>query len=187
MSLPESLTLDEEGLVLRNWRENDAPALETVCGDVDVCQFSTVPWTYSPAAARAWIRRLEQRRSSGTGLALAITRAGQDQALGNVNLIRFSDDGCEAALGYWLVPTARGQGLASAAARLLCCWGFEQLALERIELAILPGNTASIHVAQRLGATHDGVRRDSHQAAGRRWDMIIYTLHAPRRPSAERP
>ena len=180
MSLPESLTLDDEGLVLRNWRENDAPALETVCGDVDVCQFTTVPWTYSPAAARAWIRRLEQRRSSGTGLALAITRAGQDQALGNVNLVRFSDDGREAALGYWLVPTARGQGLASAAARLLCSWSFEQLALKRIELAILPGNTASQHVAQRLGATHDGVRRDSHQAASRRWDMVIYTLHAPR-------
>lgn len=178
--------LGEEGLVLRNWRENDAPALETVCGDVDVCQFTTVPWTYSPADARAWIRHLEQRRSSGTGLALAITRAGEDRALGNVNLVRIGDDGCQAALGYWVVPTARGQGLASAAARLLCSWGFEQLALERIELAILPGNTASQHVAERLGATHHGVRRDSHQAAGRRWDMVIYTLHPPRQPSAER-
>jgi predicted ABC-type transport system involved in lysophospholipase L1 biosynthesis ATPase subunit len=30
--------------------------------------------------------------------------------LGTVNLVRFSDDGEQAALGYWLVLAARGQG-----------------------------------------------------------------------------
>jgi RimJ/RimL family protein N-acetyltransferase len=181
--LPELLTLHHDEIVLRDWREDDAPALEPVCGDLDVCQFTSVPWTYSRAEARAWIRRIQQARSSGTGLALAITRTGQDQALGNVNLVRFSEDGREAALGYWLVPAARGQGLAVTAARMLSSWGFEQMALARIEVAILPDNTASHRVALRLGATREGVRPDSHEAAGRTWDMVIYALHGPPVPA----
>lgn len=175
-SLPDSLTLRADGVVLRDWRQDDAPALESVCGEWDVCQFTSVPWEYTQAAARAWIRRLQERRSAGTGLALAVTRVGEGRPVGSVNLVRFSEDGLRAALGYWVVPEARGQGLAVRAARVLCGWGFRELVLERIELAIRPGNTASHAVVARLGATCEGLRVDSHEAGGRRWDMIIYSM-----------
>jgi RimJ/RimL family protein N-acetyltransferase len=170
--LPESLTLRDGGVVLRDWREDDAPALESVCGDPDVCVFTSVPWVYTLSAARAWVLRIHDRRSCGTGLALAVTRETDDVALGNVNLVRFSDDGREAALGYWLVPAARGQGLAVTAARMLSSLGFDQLRLARIELAIPPGNAASHHVADRLGAVREDVRRD----------MVIYSLRGSAAP-----
>lgn len=176
--LPERLTLGQDGLVLRDWREEDAPGLLAICGDPDVCRFTSVPWTYAPATARAWICRLRDQRAAGDGIALAVLAAGAAEVLGNVNLVRFSPDRREAALGYWLFPAARGRGTATAAARLLCAWGFEQLGLKRIELAILPGNRASRGVAERLGARHLGLRRGSHAAEGRRWDMEIYSLEA---------
>lgn len=181
-ALPESLTLRDDGVVLRDWREEDAPSLEPVCGDWEVCQFTSVPWAYSPSEARAWVRRIQERRSSGTGLAMAITRECDDIVVGNVNLVRFSGDGREAALGYWLIPAARRQGLASRAARTLCSWAFHEMRLTRIELAILADNPASHGVAERLGAAREGTRRDSHPAGGRSWDMVIYSLRpAPRR------
>jgi RimJ/RimL family protein N-acetyltransferase len=176
--LPESLTLRGEGVMLRDWREPDARAIAPVCGDPDVCQFTTVPWAYTLADARAWIARLQVRRRSGTGLTLAITNNDEDLPIGSVSLVRFSDAGLEAALGYWLAPAVRGQGLAIRAARLLSGWGFRELQLERIELAILPDNTASQAVADGLGATREGLRPDSHEADGRRWDMVIYSLTA---------
>ncbi len=178
-SLPESLTLRHGNVVLRDWREDDAPDLEPICGDPDVCQFTSIPWTFTEPAARDWIRRLRARRSAGECLALAITRAGDGAALGNVNLLGFSDHGRGAALGYWLMPAARGQGLALAAAELLCGWGFEEMNLARIELAILPHNVASHRVAERLGAQREGIRFNSHEAFGRTWDMVIYSLFAP--------
>jgi Acetyltransferase (GNAT) domain len=58
----------------------------------------------------------------------------------------------------WSAPAARGRGLATAAARLLCRWGFEELGLERIELLVQPGNAPSRRVAERLGAVPDGER-----------------------------
>jgi [ribosomal protein S5]-alanine N-acetyltransferase len=171
-ALPDSLTLRDGGVVLRDWRQQDAPMLESVCGDRDVCRFSTVPWTYTPAAAQAWVRRQHDKRSSGDALGLAITREHDDLALGHVNLVRF--EGTAAALGYWLVPAARGHGLAVNAARMLCAYGFEKLGLTRIELAILPENRPSHAVAERLGAKREGVRRESHEA-----DMVIYSVRSP--------
>lgn len=179
VSLPESLTLDGGSIRLRDWRDADAPVLEAVCGEWDVCRFTSVPWTYSLAEATAWVARNRERRSQGVALPLAIVEAVGDEVVGNVNLIRFSDDGTRAELGYWLVPGARGQGLASAAARTLTSWGFEAMGLKEIELAILPENVASQRVAKRLGATPEGLRAESHEAGGRWWDMEIYTLHAP--------
>jgi RimJ/RimL family protein N-acetyltransferase len=179
--LPGSLTLRGEGVVLRDWTEEDGAVLEAVCGDWDVCRFTSVPWTYTPAAARAWVERLRELRSSGRGLALAITREDEDRALGTVNLGHLGEHADAAELGYWLVPAARGRGLATAAARTLCAWGSEQLGLSRVELAILPTNLPSRRVAERLGATFAGVREASHEAGGRRWDLAIYSLRAARR------
>jgi RimJ/RimL family protein N-acetyltransferase len=59
---------------------------------------------------------------------------------------------------------------------MLCAWAFEQMALTRIELAILPKNAPSHRVAERLGAAREGLRRNSHVAEGRSWDMVIYSL-----------
>ena len=120
-TLPDSLRLTDGDVALRDWAAPDAPAIEPVCGEWNVCQFSSVPWIYTPSAARAWIDRQHDRRRSGSALTLAVT-VNHGVPVGNVNLVRFSDDGREAALGYWLVPAARGRGLAARSARALCAW-----------------------------------------------------------------
>src|SRR5690349_16681974 len=35
--LPEELRLEGDRVILRDWRDEDAPALEPVCGEWDVC------------------------------------------------------------------------------------------------------------------------------------------------------
>lgn len=120
--------------------------------------------------------RQRQKRAAGTVLALAIQGRDDERALGNVNLAGFDGDGREAGIGYWLVPEARGRGLATAAAALLINWGLRDLGLERIEFAILPDNAASQRVAERAGATPEGIRERSHEAEGRHWDMTIWSV-----------
>jgi RimJ/RimL family protein N-acetyltransferase len=179
--------LEDEFVRLRRWRRADAPVLAVVCGEAAVCTFTAVPWTYSPAAAEAWVERQRSRRPEDGALALAIVRrsgsggtapgrADATRPVGAVNISRREDDAEVGSLGYWLVPEARGHGLAFAAARLLCGWGFAALGLARIELEIRPDNVASQRLAERLGATREGLRPESHLAEGRRWDMVLYSL-----------
>jgi RimJ/RimL family protein N-acetyltransferase len=182
MELPESLRLENDRVVLQDWRDEEAPALAPVCGEWDVCAFTSVPWSYSAGEAQAWIDRQRAKRAAGTVLALAIEGRDGERALGNVNLAGIGDrDGVrEAEIGYWLVPEARGRGLATAATSLLTDWGLRNLGLERIEFAILPDNLASQRVAERVGATSEGLRERSHEAEGRSWDMTIWSLSQPR-------
>lgn len=175
--LPESLTLQGCAVVLRDWREADAPVLEAVCGDPDVCHFTTVPWNYSLAAARAWVRRQHERRTDGTAVALAIARRGSSHPRPRQS--GWLQDGTQAALGYWLVPAARRHGLALMAARTLCEGGFRELGLARIRLDVVHDNAASRRLAERLGAVGDGLRLHNHEVNGRRWDMMSYTLVEP--------
>jgi RimJ/RimL family protein N-acetyltransferase len=176
-TLPNELRLEGDGVILRDWRDSDAPALEPVCGEWNVCAFTSVPWAYSESEALAWIERQRHKRAAGTVLALAIQGRDDDRALGNANLAGLADGGPKAELGYWLVPAARDRGLATAATSLLIDWAFANLDLERIEFAILPDNLASQRVAKRLGATPEGLRRRSHQSTdGRRWDMTIWSV-----------
>jgi RimJ/RimL family protein N-acetyltransferase len=177
-TLPQALRLEGERVILRDWRDEDAPALAPVCGEWDVCAFTSLPWRYSEAEALAWIERQRHKRTAGTVLALAIQGRNDERALGNVNLACRPDADREAEIGYWLIPEARGRGLVTAAASLLIEWALANLGLDRVELAILPQNLASRRVAERLGATPEGIRERSHEAEGRLWDMTIWSLSA---------
>jgi RimJ/RimL family protein N-acetyltransferase len=57
----------------------------------------------------------------------------------------------EAEVGYWLLESARGRGIARRAVRLVCDWAFESGDVELLQLTTLPGNVASERVASVCG------------------------------------
>lgn len=56
----------------------------------------------------------------------------------------------QAEVSYWLLPNARGAGLAAHAARVVTEWGFTTLRLHRIFLTHSVRNEPSCRVAQAL-------------------------------------
>lgn len=81
-----------------------------------------------------------------------------------------------AEVGYWLGETFVGRGLAFRAAR----WAVDRLfaveRLHRVELQCGVGNRASRAVAERLGFTAEGTRRESHWITDRFVDHVIYGM-----------
>ena len=128
--LPASLT--GEGVVLRTWSPADAGSIAAVCGDPEICNWSSLPWTPDTGALLAWIERQRQVHAAGRRLSMAITVAGLDAAVGWVGLSPRSGEPDVAALGYWIVPAARRRGLTLAAAHALADWAFDTGYAERI-------------------------------------------------------
>jgi ribosomal-protein-serine acetyltransferase len=62
-----------------------------------------------------------------------------------------------ANVGYWVRTRQTGQGIATAAVRLIARFGFEDLGLRRLELFIAVDNVASRRLAEKVGATFEGV------------------------------
>lgn len=67
-TLPDRLRLANDRVILRDWRDEDAPALAPVCGEWNVCAFTSVPWEWSEAEALAWIDRQRHKRAAATAL-----------------------------------------------------------------------------------------------------------------------
>jgi len=163
---------------LRPWAMRDVSAVEQAGHDPYIPTITSVPPAYTDEGGRAYVERQWQRLTDGQGMSLCIADARTDAALGFVG-INFEDRARgRASLGYWVVPEARGRGVAAAAVRLLSAWAFSTLGTPRLELLVEPDNLASHRVAERAGFRAEGVLRSYEELQGRRADLIMYALLA---------
>ncbi len=168
-------TIARCGVTLRPWRLTDAPALRGACGDTEITRFTTVPDTYTDELATDWIRRQFERAQSGTAMVFAIVAAGELSPVGMVGLFGLDLGDRTARLGYWLLGSARGRGIATAAARALTGWGFDCLGLTQVLIDREPRNLASAGIAQRLGAEQTGARLVEYR--GSEIELIRSVVH----------
>src|SRR5882757_907028 len=91
--------------------------------------------------------------------------------------LRDSDNG-RASIGYWVRPSARGQGVATSALRTVSRWALSLPNLPRIELYVEPWNKQSWTAAERAGFQREGLLRSWQVVAGTRRDMYMYSLLA---------
>lgn len=83
-----------------------------------------------------------------------------------------------AMLGYWIDREHVGKGLAPEAIVLLLQFAFEDLGLHRVEIAIVPRNTASLRVAEKLGLREEGLAVDYLQIQGAWEDHLRHSITA---------
>jgi RimJ/RimL family protein N-acetyltransferase len=96
--------------------------------------------------------------------------------LGAISLGRFNWREWRAEVGYWLVPAARGRGVATQSVRMVARWAFEELGLVRLELLAHPDNVRSQAVAERSGFLREGRVRSYRRSPQGRSDMVLYSL-----------
>ncbi len=143
------------------------------------------PWWWMADDLQAWLRR---EMSEERGPSRAICLPGDDCALGRVavRLPQFASDAVRCAavqasdqpageLSYWLLPHARGRGLAFTAVaemtKIAAGAGLRSLILD-----IEEGNAASIRVAERLGAARRIPTRVHTDRFGDERTLVVYML-----------
>ena len=170
-------TIETARLVLRPLVPADAPAIAARAGDRRVARYLiAVPTPYPVSLAARWLALRVAWWAQGRGVTLAIARRDAPRELiGSASLHRFVRDR-RAELGYWLGAESWGKGYATEAGEAILALGFRELRLERIYAQVLEGNAASCRVLEKLGMTHEGIRR-RHARKGRRLhDVHLYGL-----------
>jgi ribosomal-protein-alanine N-acetyltransferase len=167
--LPELLADD---YLLRRWELSDLPAVREAATDPYIPLTTTVPADYSRAAAEAYVRRQWGRPATGQA-PFAIARAGDGRAVGHATLRTIGPD--RAAVGYWVLPSARGAGAAGSALRALTAWGLGELRIARLELYVEPWNAGSRRTAESAGYEREGLLRDWQRMGGELKDMVMYS------------
>jgi RimJ/RimL family protein N-acetyltransferase len=176
ISLPGEPLVDGP-TALRPWRDSDIPALVAIAQDPEISRWTRVPFPYGETDGRAYLLQRYEVLQSGAAAPLAIISATDDTVLlGSISLMRMDWQHARGEVGYWVGAEARGAGHATRAVRLICDWGFEQLALERIELLAAIANPASQRVAERAGFTREAVLRSYLRGRDGRQDMVAFGL-----------
>ncbi|HSL96875.1 MAG TPA: GNAT family N-acetyltransferase, partial [Thermoleophilia bacterium] len=146
---------------LRRVHEKDRDAVVRALNDPVAGRFLTrPPFPYLDEHFDEWLALA----TSGRGLHEAqaahwsIADADDDSYLGGASL-EIAAEREAGEIGYQVAPWARGRGVATAAARLIRDWAFEELELARLEIAADVDNIASQRVAQAAGFSYEGVAR----------------------------
>jgi RimJ/RimL family protein N-acetyltransferase len=151
------------GHLLRPWRADDGDVKALLAAGQDPAirhwNFLSVP---SPEDAGQRIQRMNDRYAAEQAAIWAISGPDADSpAVGLIGWRLLDLAGGNAEILYWLLPEARGGGLAVAAVRRLSAWALDEIGLHRLALLHSTANPASCAVAVKSGYALEGTMRSS--------------------------
>lgn len=132
----------------------------------------------SPIEAREWIGYCHRLWLAEKCANFAVVDPS-DRVLGRV-AVYTEFVGGTGEVGYWVLPDARGRGVARRAAAGATRWAHETLGLHRIVLEHAVDNVASCAVARAIGYDLEGTARALHLLADGRHDVHIHAHLADR-------
>ena len=162
-------------VLLRRFTPADVGMLRDLATDPYVALIGTLPHRADEAQAVAYVERQLSRSEQGVGWSFCVADRSSGEALGGAGLWLVPDDPQVVTAGYSVAPRARGRGVATQAMRALAGFAWTLPDVERVELRVEPGNTASLRVAEAAGFER-GERLPGQEFRGRTIDLVRFVL-----------
>ncbi|NLX20285.1 MAG: GNAT family N-acetyltransferase [Phycisphaerae bacterium] len=152
----------------------DAPVLERWINDPHIwANLSMRPPCNAPRE-RAWIEKLGSDPSEHV---FGIVVRAEDRLIGSVGLHRIHPANRSAMLGISIGDAGyHNRGYGTEAVKLMLRYGFEELNLNRIGLAVYAHNLRAIRCYQKAGFVPEGCLRDSLYQGGRFHDEYRFAI-----------
>lgn len=165
---------------LRPLRSDDAPSFfEAIRESItSLCHWLPAGFhaNYSYDEAVQWLTQAEAAREAGTDYRFGLFDNVTGEFLGAVGLNNVNRRYNFANLGYWVRDSRHGHGVATTGARLMAQVGLVELKFTRLEILALPDNKPSCRVAEKAGATREGIARNRLIYCGCPADAVVYSL-----------
>lgn len=158
-------------VVLRPWTEADVATLVLAYADPDIQRWHCRSLDDDEAAAL--VRLWSGAWAAETGASWAVTGPDGGTPVGRVAFREMDLADGFAEVGYWVLPSARNRGVATAAVTTLSRWAFD-VGFQRIELQHSVQNPASCRVAASTGFVAEGTLRASGLHADGWHDMHVH-------------
>lgn len=165
-----------DGLMLTEIRDSDRDLLAEYLNHPDIyANTLRIPSPYKPADAEKYLAILaENAAKQGYATNFAI-RDAAGNLIGGCGLDGLVV-GHRAEIGYWVARPFWGQGIATAAVRAACEYGFNRWQLVRIAGLVFSFNPASARVLEKNGFEYEGLLRKHAQKMGQFYDCRAFAL-----------
>lgn len=172
-------SLTDGKVTLRPFQYADAPDLYAAVRESLADLKPWMAWArdgYLPRDASDFIALARAKWEEGEHYGFSITDADTGGFIGGCSLSSLHRVYHFCNLGYWVRSGRRGQGLAGRAARLAARFAMTRLQMVRVEVVVAQGNTASLRVAEKMGAHREGVLRNRITVGMKRHDAVMFSL-----------
>jgi ribosomal-protein-alanine N-acetyltransferase len=117
----------------------------------------------------------ERERQLGTGYGFGVFVEGV--LAGEINLSALQRGPFQSAyIGYWIDEAMAGRGFMPEALVCMCRSAFEELHLHRVQISIIPRNTPSRRVVEKLDIRDEGVAQRYLEINGEWEDHVRYAM-----------
>lgn len=158
-------------ITIRNQSVNDAKKYYEILNNPNFIYFPSKPT--SLAAEKDWLRKNPERRKNNFAWNYTILFNGK--VVGGIGIKINQHRQYVGEIGYFLDEAYWGQGLTTAAVKLVEKEGFNKLGLARIEILMQPANKASVKVAIKSGYQKEGLLKKAIKGTdGKMKDALIY-------------
>jgi len=148
------IILETEHLFFRPLTLSDLDDLTALYADPEVMRFLGGPRS-KDEVLHVLNRYIQEYQMYGHSFFATIQKSDQ-RFIGHCGLLNQEVEGePEIELGYMLAPEYWQRGLALEGIEALKDYGLQQLGFSRIISLIPPGNTASIHIAEKIGMRYE--------------------------------
>ena len=171
--------LTDGAITLRPFRPGDAVTLYQAVRESLPELLPWMPWAYADYSikdSRKWIESCARTWAKGKEYNFAIIYAKDGRLLGGCGLNQVRRRARFANLGYWVRSRCTRKGVATAAAKLLAHFAFDELKLNWLEIGAASGNSASQRVAEKLGAIRAGTQIAEMVFRDKVYDRVMFSL-----------
>ncbi len=172
-SLP---TLTTPRLTLRRLRLMDAPDLYAYASDPEVARHVLWEAHKSVAQSRKFLLGAIRQYRKGLPASFAIVARDTGRMIGTIGFMWINTDHKSAEIGYSLSRDYWNRGIMTEALHEVLRFGFEHLALNRIEAQHETDNPASGRVMAKVGMRREGVMRQRLINKGKKVDVVVYAI-----------
>lgn len=171
--------LTDGRITIRPCRVTDAAAISEAVKESMREMLKWAPWChpeYDITDCASWLGTRRRMWSEGVEYDFVILDSEESTFLGGCAVDQINRKHNFANLGYWIRSGRTGQGIATAAVRLISRFGFEVLGFTRLEIVVATQNKASQRVAEKAGAVREGVHRNRHIVRDMIYDAVMFSL-----------
>jgi RimJ/RimL family protein N-acetyltransferase len=181
------MDIDETLVLARNTVRIRRSGMADATGILDAVRTSVpeletwMPWAhagYSLEDTTTWLELCRDGWEKATQYSFVAVDVSSGEVLADCSISQINRMHGFANLGYWVRSSATRQGLGSALARRVARFGVEEIRLNRLEILTATGNLASQRVAEKAGATREGVLRSRLILREQVIDAAIFSLTA---------
>jgi [ribosomal protein S5]-alanine N-acetyltransferase len=151
--------LTTQRLVLRQATTKDLDSVYRGLSDPEVIEFYGIAYR-SKQEAKVQLEWYDYVWENEEGLYWMITEKESERFLGTIGYHNWIQPNRKAELSFWLTPNAWRKGIMTETLAPVLKYGFETMALNRVEALVEEANTAGSGILEKAGFLHEGTLRD---------------------------